>query len=54
MSPWIVGFAMFFAYPLVMSVYLSFTHYDLLTRRAGSASRTTVHVHDDPQIWPAI
>src|SRR5438132_8047881 len=29
-SPWIVGFAVFIAYPLVMSVYLSFTHYDLL------------------------
>ena len=30
MSPWLVGFAVFIAYPLVMSVYLSFTHYDLL------------------------
>ena len=30
MSPWIVGFSVFFAYPLVMSAYLSFTHYDLL------------------------
>src|SRR5204862_6238469 len=25
MSPWIVGFTVFFGYPLVMSVYLSFT-----------------------------
>ena len=31
MSPWIVGFAVFFGYPLVTSVYLSFTHYDLLS-----------------------
>jgi len=31
MSPWIVGFSIFFGYPLVMSVYLSFTHYDLLS-----------------------
>ena len=30
MSPWILGFSVFFGYPLVMSVYLSFTHYDLL------------------------
>ena len=30
MSPWIVGFSVFFGYPLVMSVYLSFMHYDLL------------------------
>ena len=31
MSPWIVGFSAFFGYPLVMSAYLSFTHYDLLS-----------------------
>ena len=31
MSPWLVGFSVFFGYPLVMSVYLSFTHYDLLS-----------------------
>ena len=31
MSPWIVGFSVFFAYPLVMSAYLSFNHYDLLS-----------------------
>ena len=31
MSPWIVGFSVFFGYPLVMSAYLSFTHYDLLS-----------------------
>ena len=24
MSPWIVGFTVFFGYPLVMTVYLSF------------------------------
>ena len=32
MSPWIVGFTVFFGYPLLASVYLSFTHYDLLSR----------------------
>ena len=30
MSPWLVGFTVFFGYPLVATVYLSFTHYDLL------------------------
>src|SRR2546421_623812 len=29
MSPWLVGFSVFFGDPLVMSVYLSFNHYDL-------------------------
>ena len=31
LSPWIVGFSIFFGYPLVMSAYLSFTSYDLLS-----------------------
>ena len=31
MSPWIVGFTVFFAYPLLDNLYLSFTHYDLLS-----------------------
>src|SRR6266700_6067148 len=31
MSPWLAGFTVFFGYPLVMSAYLSFTHYDLLS-----------------------
>ena len=31
MSPWIVGFCVFFVYPLVTTVLLSFTHYDLLS-----------------------
>src|SRR5205085_2520584 len=31
MSPWILGFSVFFGYPLVMTVYLSFQHYDLLS-----------------------
>ena len=31
MSPWLVGFTVFFGYPLVMNAYLSFTHYDLLS-----------------------
>src|SRR5262249_52264185 len=30
MSPWIVGFGVFFGYPLIANVYLSFTHYDLI------------------------
>jgi multiple sugar transport system permease protein len=32
MSPWLLGFAMFFAYPMAASLWFSFTHYDLLGR----------------------
>ena len=28
MAPWLIGFVVFFAYPLVSTVYFSFTHYD--------------------------
>ena len=30
MSPWLVGFCVFFGYPLVISAYLSLHSYDLL------------------------
>ena len=55
MSPWLVGFCIFFGYPLVMSAYLSFTHYDLLSppRWIGLANYRYLF-QDDPQIWPAV
>jgi len=55
MSPWLVGFSVFFGYPLVMSAYLSFNHYDLLSppRWVGLANyRYLFEV--DPQIWMAV
>ena len=56
MSPWIVGFVVFIAYPLVMSVYLSFTHYDLLNppRWIGLANYTYLFGDDRHQIWSSI
>lgn len=55
MSPWIVGFCVFLLYPLVMSAYLSFTHYDLLNppRWIGTANYRYMFGADN-QIWPAI
>jgi multiple sugar transport system permease protein len=55
MSPWIVGFSVFFGYPLVMSAYFSFTHYDLLSppRWVGTANYRYLF-GSDPQAWPAI
>src|SRR5262249_7597805 len=55
MSPWIVGFSVFFGYPLVMSAYLSFNHYDLLSppRWVGFANYHYL-LHLDPQVWPAV
>jgi multiple sugar transport system permease protein len=55
MSPWIVGFTVFFGYPLAASVYLSFTHYDLLSapRWVGTANYAFM-LHHDPQLGGAV
>jgi multiple sugar transport system permease protein len=55
MSPWIVGFAVFFGYPLLASAYLSLNHYDLLgsPRWVGLANYSFM-IHHDPQIWGAV
>jgi multiple sugar transport system permease protein len=55
MSPWLVGFSVFFVYPLISTVYLSFTHYDLLSpsRWIGLANYRYLF-SQDKQIWPAV
>jgi multiple sugar transport system permease protein len=55
MSPWIVGFTVFFGYPLVANLYLSFNHYDLLSppRWVGFANYKYLF-SQDPQAWTAI
>ena len=55
MSPWLVGFSVFFGYPLVMSAYLSFNHYDLLSppRWVGLANYRYLFTID-PQVWTAV
>jgi multiple sugar transport system permease protein len=55
MSPWLAGFSVFIAYPLIATVYFSFTHYDLLSpaRWIGLANYDYMF-HDDRQIWQAV
>jgi multiple sugar transport system permease protein len=55
MSPWIVGFSVFFGYPLVYNAYLSFTHYDLLSapRWIGLANYRYLF-NGDQLVWPAV
>jgi multiple sugar transport system permease protein len=55
LSPWIVGFSVFFGYPLVMSAYLSFTTYDLLSspRWVGLGNYRYLF-REDPEIWTAV
>ena len=55
MSPWILGFSIFFGYPLLFSAYLSFNHYDLLSspRWVGWANYHYL-LRVDPQTWVAV
>jgi multiple sugar transport system permease protein len=55
MSPWIAGFTIFFGYPLVMTAYYSFTHYDLLSapRWIGLANYRFLF-EGDQQVGPAV
>jgi multiple sugar transport system permease protein len=55
MSPWLVGFSVFIAYPLIATVYFSFTHYDLLSpaRWIGLANYEYMFT-EDRQIWHSV
>jgi multiple sugar transport system permease protein len=55
MTPWLIGFSVFIAYPLIATVYFSFTHYDLLApaRWIGTANYDYMF-NDDRQIWQAV
>ena len=55
MAPWLIGFSVFFGYPLVMSVYLSFTHYDLLSspKWIGAANYRYLFTQD-PEVGSAV
>ena len=55
MAPWAIGFAVFFAYPLLASIYYSFTHYDLLSSPKWLGLRNYEYLfNSDPQIWTAV
>lgn len=55
MSPWLVGFCVFIAYPLVYSAYLSFHSYDLLNppRWVGLANYRYLFT-EDPEVGTAV
>src|SRR4051812_28763419 len=55
MAPWIVGFGVFFAYPLVYNAYLSFNHYDLLSTPRWIGLRNYDFLFGgDKQVGPAV
>ncbi|MFD7067990.1 carbohydrate ABC transporter permease [Streptomyces sp. NPDC059913] len=55
MAPWLIGFCVFFAYPLISTVYFSFTTYDGFTPPAFSGTKNWAYVFQDyPLFWPAL
>ena len=54
-SPWLLGFLIFTAYPFIASVYFSFTRYDMVSSPhwVGWANYQTL-VHDDPLFWKSL
>jgi multiple sugar transport system permease protein len=52
MSPWVVGFAVFYVYPMLSSLYFSFTHYDILaTPKWVGLSNYKFMFTSDPNFW---
>ncbi|MCT9087574.1 sugar ABC transporter permease [Streptomyces sp. ASQP_92] len=55
LSPWLIGFCVFFAYPLISTVYFSFTHYDGFGAATFDGLQNWGYVFKDyPLFWPAL
>ncbi len=55
MSPWAVGFFLFYLYPMLASLYFSFTQYDLLSQpRWTGLSNYKYMFTNDPSFWLAM
>ncbi|MEU6976625.1 MULTISPECIES: sugar ABC transporter permease [unclassified Streptomyces] len=55
MSPWLIGFGVFFAYPMVSTVYFSFMDYDGFTAPSfNGLDNWTYVLRDYPMFWPAL
>jgi multiple sugar transport system permease protein len=55
MSPWIIGFSVFYLYPMVATLYFSFTHYDLLSQPTWVGLDNYRYMFtQDPFFWQAV
>ncbi|MEU0277884.1 carbohydrate ABC transporter permease [Streptomyces sp. NPDC088147] len=55
MSPWLIGFTVFFAYPLISTVYFSFMKYDGFNSPVWNGLGNWSYVFDDyPMFWPSL
>ncbi|MFD5163392.1 carbohydrate ABC transporter permease [Streptomyces hawaiiensis] len=55
LSPWLIGFTVFFAYPLLSTVYFSFMRYDGFQPPVWSGTKNWTYVFEHyPFFWPAL
>jgi multiple sugar transport system permease protein len=54
LSPWLIGFGVFTAWPLVYSAYLSFTDYDVINDPSFIGTANYVELMQDPKIALAL
>ncbi|AWL38430.1 MULTISPECIES: carbohydrate ABC transporter permease [Streptomyces] len=55
MSPWLIGFSVFFAYPMVSTVYFSFMRYDGFGAPSFNGLTNWTYVFSDyPMFWPSL
>ncbi|MFK4222770.1 carbohydrate ABC transporter permease [Streptomyces sp. NPDC019890] len=55
MSPWLIGFSVFFAYPLISTVYFSFMKYDGFRPPIFNGLDNWTYVFTEyPMFWPAL
>ncbi len=50
LAPWIIGFLVFTAGPMVASLVLSFTDYSLSSSRRGVGASNYAQLFDDPRV----
>lgn len=53
-SPWLIGFIVFLGYPMLRSLYLSFTDYDLLSPPVWVGLRNYERIFEDPAFWQSL
>ena len=53
-APWIIGFLAFTVYPIVYSLYLSFTHYSGFGDATAAGFQNYQHMMKDPLFWQSL
>lgn len=53
-APWFIGFLIFLAYPMLRSLYLSFTSYNLLSPPEWVGLRNFERIFNDARFWQSL